>query len=96
MKSLTELNETLYHISEALGSKRRESGTPQQAYSQAEKKIDDSLKAINKKWSDLKKGYKKQLKDKPESWAGIGRGSELEQLRHDVDQLKNDLDRFVV
>jgi len=39
--------------------------------------IDKNLKTINSEWKKIKAKYQKQLKDEPNSWKGIGAGSEL-------------------
>ena len=39
--------------------------------------IRTNLNILNESWAKIQRNYKKQLEKDPNSWAGIGRGSEL-------------------
>jgi len=62
--------------------------TPKETYQSAAKDIDDNLKAIISDWANMKIILEAQLKEKPNSWEGIGRGSELADIESKMDQLQ--------
>jgi len=62
--------------------------TPKETYQSAAKDIDDNLKAIISDWTNMKIILEAQLKEKPNSWEGMGRGSELADIESKMDQLQ--------
>jgi len=64
--------------------------TVQSEYTRQSTTIDKNLKQIMINWKKIKSKYEKQLKDEPNSWMGIGRGSELGDMdKHTSEMLKS-------
>lgn len=57
------------------------------SYEKSEHLIDQDLDHIIGLWEQVKHQYRKQLKDNPKSWKGIGRGSELALLENHFSEL---------
>lgn len=54
--------------------------TPKQAFEIHKKSIEASLAQLNLMWANEKARYEEKLKDFPDNWSGIGRGSDLADL----------------
>ena len=63
--------------------------TPKKEFHKQAREIDYNIKSIVDKWEKLQMEYKEQLKNKPDSWAGIGRGADLEGLIETLKELNN-------
>jgi len=61
--------------------------TPRKSYEKAKHIIEQDLGQILEDWKAMKEQYETQLNEKPDSWAGIGKGSELEYLRAQINIL---------
>jgi len=61
--------------------------TVQSEYKRQSTTIDKNLKQIMINWKKIKSKYEKQLKDEPNSWMGIGRGSELGDMVVDTSEM---------
>lgn len=61
--------------------------TVQSEYTRQSTTIDKNLKQIMINWKKIKSKYEKQLKDEPNSWMGIGRGSELGDMVVDTSEM---------
>lgn len=51
--------------------------TPEKEYKRQSSEIEKELKEISSYWKKINSNYKKQLNKDPESWKGIGAGSDL-------------------
>lgn len=73
-------------------SKSAASESAEQTYKKEIKQVEDLLNEINKYLPLIKKQYEKQLKDNPNSWAGIGDGADLrgliENLKRPAEQMR--------
>jgi hypothetical protein len=78
-------------VSKVMTAKDRISArNPEESYMEDAMRIESALGGITNSWAKVSKRYERQLKDNPESWRGIGRGSELSDLAkelEDVEQL---------
>jgi len=61
--------------------------TVQSEYTRQSTTIDKNLKQIMINWKKIKSKYEKQLKNEPNSWMGIGRGSELGDMVVDTSEM---------
>jgi len=61
--------------------------TVQSEYTRQSTTIDKNLKQIMINWKKIKSKYEKQLKNNPNSWMGIGRGSELGDMVVDTSEM---------
>ena len=67
--------------------------TPLSTFEQQAKEIEKKLTEIKNGWKALKAEYQQQLKSKPTSWAGIGRGGDIAHLEQQMCELSNLINR---
>ena len=63
--------------------------TPAKTYKEQRKTLIDALEDLEIKVEREIEAYDRQIKDKPESWAGIGRGADLEDLIAQIKLITN-------
>ena len=56
-------------------------------YERSTNAIEKNIKILMSDWKVIKAKQAAQLKDKPESWAGLGRGAELEYLENKLREM---------
>jgi len=71
------------------------SDTPMSEYTRQSNEITKNIKVINSSWEKLQKKYKEQLKNNPNGWQGIGKGSELGTLVMETKRTMESFENFV-
>ena len=62
-------------------------GTAEHTYQTQKRHLLDALKDLEMKIERELKAYDKQIKEKPDSWRGIGKGGDLEHLISQIKEL---------